>query len=152
MKLENEIQQVKPFRNNYHKASVNLIFTGKWIIQFHAEIFKRYHLTTQQYNILRILRGRNPDAITVKGIHSRMLDRMSDTSRIVEVLRIKKLVERNISVTDRRKMDVVITKQGLCLLEEIDRENERMDKHLSALNEEEIKLLNDLLDKVRGDH
>lgn len=150
MILEKEIQQVKPFRNNYHKATVNLIFTGKWMIQFHSDIFKQYNLTIQQYNILRILCGRNPGAITVKLIRERMLDRMSDASRIVELLRKKKLVERNICGEDRRKMDVVITQKGLDLLEEIEKENERMDKSLSALNEEEIVLLNDLLDKVRG--
>jgi len=150
MILEKEIQQVKPFRNNYHKAAVNLIFTGKWMIQFHSDVFKQYNLTIQQYNILRILRGRNPGAATVKLIRERMLDRMSDASRIVELLREKKLVERNICSEDRRKMDVIITQKGLDLLEEIEKENERFDKRLSALNEEEIILLNNLLDKVRG--
>lgn len=150
MILEKEIQQVKPFRNNYHKVAVNLIFTGKWMIQFHSNVFKQYNLTIQQYNILRILRGRNPGATTVGLIRERMLDRMSDTSRIIELLRKKKLVERNICEEDRRKMDVVITQKGLDLLEEIEKENERMDKHLSALDEEEIVLLNDLLDKARG--
>jgi MarR family multiple gene transcriptional regulator MgrA len=150
MLLEKEIQQVKPFRNNYHKAAVNLVFTGKWMIQFHSYVFKQYNLTIQQYNILRILRGRNPGATTVKFIRERMLDRMSDASRIVELLRKKKLAERNICGEDRRKMDVVITQKGLDLLEKIEKENERMDKRLSALNEEEIVLLNDLLDKVRG--
>ena len=76
MILEKEIQQVKPFRNNYHKAAVNLIFTGKWMIQFHSDVFKQYNLTIQQYNILRILRGRNPGATTVKLIRERMLDRV----------------------------------------------------------------------------
>jgi DNA-binding MarR family transcriptional regulator len=120
------------------------------MIQFHSYIFKQYNLTIQQYNILRILRGRNPGATTVKFIRERMLDRMSDASRIVELLRKKKLAERNICGEDRRKMDVVITQKGLELLEKIEKENERMDKRLSALNEEEIVLLNDLLDKVRG--
>ena len=150
MKLENEIQQVKPFRNNYHKAAVNLIFTGKWMIQFHSDAFKKYDLTFQQYNILRILRGRNLKASTIKLIRERMHDRISDASRIVELMRKKKLVERNICGEDRRKMDVIIMQKGLELLEKIEKENERMDKHLSALNEEEIVLLNDLLDKVRG--
>ena len=107
MLLEKEIQQVKPFRNNYHKAAVNLVFTGKWMIQFHSYVFKQYNLTIQQYNILRILRGRNPGATTVKFIRERMLDRMSDASRIVELLRKKKLAERNICGEDRRKMDAV---------------------------------------------
>lgn len=150
MILEKEIQQTRPFRNYYHRAAVNLIFTGKWVIQFHSDVFKKYDLTFQQYNILRILRGRSPGAATVKLVRERMLDRMSDTSRIVELLRKKKLVERNICMDDRRKMDVVITQKGLDLLQEIEKESEYMDKHLAALNEEEIVLLNNLLDKVRG--
>ncbi|TAL41454.1 MAG: MarR family transcriptional regulator [Chitinophagaceae bacterium] len=150
MKIEKEIQQIKPFRNNYHKAAVNLIFTGKWMMQFHSDIFKKYKLTFQQYNILRILRGQNPRAATVKLIRERMLDRMSDASRIVELLRKKELVVRNISSEDRRKTDVIITQKGLGLLEEIEKESEFMDKRLAALCTEEIVLLNNLLDKVRG--
>jgi DNA-binding MarR family transcriptional regulator len=150
MKLEKEIHQTKPFRNNYHRAAVNLVFTGKWAIQIQSEVFKEYGLTIQQYNILRILRGQHPGAATVKLIRDRMLDHMSDASRIVEVLRKKKLVDRNICDGDRRKMDVVITREGLDLLKEIETENERIDKQLFALNEQEIALLNDLLDKVRG--
>ena len=150
MKLEKEIQQVKPFRNDYHKASVNLIFSGKWMIQFHSDVFKKYHLTVQQYNILRILQGRYPGATTVKLIRERMLDRMSDASRIVELLRKKGLVERNISSSDRRKTDVAITGKGSDLLKEIEKESEYFDNRLAALNKEEIVLLNNLLDKVRG--
>jgi MarR family transcriptional regulator, multiple gene regulator MgrA len=150
MKLEKEIQQVKPFRNEYHKAAVNLIFSGKWMIQFHSDIFKKYNLTIQQYNILRILKGIYPQATTVKLIRERMLDRMSDASRIVELLRKKGLVERNISSSDRRMSDVVITFKGSELLKEIEKENEFMDNRLSSLKEEEIVLLNNLLDKVRG--
>lgn len=150
MKLEKEIQQVKPFRNDYHKASVNLIFSGKWMIQFHSDVFKKYNLTVQQYNILRILQGMYPGTTTVKLIRDRMLDRMSDASRIVELLRKKGLVERNISSTDRRRTDVVITGKGSDLLKEIENENESMDNRLSSLNKDEIILLNSLLDKVRG--
>src|ERR1035437_10512952 len=150
MKIEKEIQQVKPFRNEYHKTAVNLIFTGKWIVQFHADVFKPYKLTLQQYNILHILRGQHPNAATVKLIRERMLDRMSDASRIVELLRKKGLVERTICEGDRRRMDVIITENGLHVLQEIDKESERMDKRLSSLNEQEISQLNFLLDKIRN--
>ena len=150
MELGKEIKQVKPFRNKYHKATVNLIFTGKWIVQFHADVFKPYKLTLQQYNILRILRGKHPEAVTVKLIRERMLDRMSDASRIVEVLRKKGLLERTTHETDRRRMDVVITKKGMNLLTEIDeKENDRIDNHLTTLDEKEIEQLNFLLDKLR---
>ena len=150
MKLETEIHQVKPFRNDYHKAAVNLIFSGKWMIQFHSDIFRKYNLTVQQYNILRILKGRYPQATTVKLIRERMLDRMSDASRIVELLRKKSLIERTISSSDRRRSDVVITNKGAALLKEMEKEDEYMDNRLSSLKEEEIVLLNNLLDKARG--
>jgi len=150
MILEKEIKQERPFRNNYHRASVNLVFTGKWMIQFHSEVFGKYNLTIQQYNILRILKGWYPKAATVKLIRDRMLDRMSDASRIVELLRKKGLVERNICNTDRRRMDVIITNKGMNLLRAIEKESNRLDNKLSVLNEEEIVLLNNLLDKVRG--
>lgn len=150
MKFEKEIHQEKPFRNNYHKVAVNLIFTGKWMIQFHSDVFKGYGLTVQQYNILRILSGRYPKSATIKFIRERMLDRMSDASRIVELLRKKNLVERNIRIEDRRKMDVLITEKGLNLLNEIEKESENMDNCLSSLNEEEVVLLNNLLDKARS--
>src|ERR1019366_4028842 len=125
-------------------------FTGKWIVRFHVDLFKSYKLTLQQYNILRILRGRHPEAITVKLIRERMLDRMSDASRIVEVMRKKGLLERVTHSTDRRRMDVSINQKGLALLEEIDRkENEKLDNQLNTLNEQEIEQLNFLLDKLR---
>jgi DNA-binding MarR family transcriptional regulator len=150
MELEKEIHQVKGFRNDYQKASVNIIYTGKWMMQFHADVFKPYNLTIQQYNILRILRGQHPNAATVKLIRERMLDRMSDASRIVELLRKKGLIERTICEGDRRRMDVIITENGLQVLQEIDKESERMDKRLSSLNEQEISQLNFLLDKIRN--
>lgn len=150
MTLEKEIYQVKPFNNDYHKAFVNINYTGKWLSQFTSDFLKPYNLTPQQYNILRILRGKFPVATTIKYIRERMLDRMSDASRIVELLRIKGLVERNICLGNRRKMDVLITQKGLYLLGEIEKEiYTRIDNRLSALNEHEVTQLNFLLDKLR---
>ncbi len=149
MTLEKDIQQIKPFRNDYHKAFVNIIFTGKWVLQFNYDLLKPYNLTPQQYNILRILRGKYPQASTIIYIRERMLDRMSDASRIVELLRKKGLIERNICEDNRRRMDVLITQKGLDLLEEIEQENDRVDSRLSALNNKEIIQLNSLLDKLR---
>jgi DNA-binding MarR family transcriptional regulator len=150
MTLEKEIHQVKPFRNAYHKAYVNLIYTGKWIMQFTSDLLKPYDVTSQQYNILRILRGRYPEATTVLFIRERMLDRMSDASRIVELLRKKEMIERNVCTDNRRKMNVVITHKGLRLLETIEKENDKMDMRLYSLNEQEINQLNYLLDKLRN--
>ena len=150
MQLEKEIHQVRPFRNDYHKATVNLIYSGKWVLQFVTDFLKPYKLTLQQYNILRILRGKYPEAITVTFIRDRMLDRMSDASRLVEHLRKKELVIRTTAGSDRRRMDVVITEKGLALLEEIEKENDQMDKRLATLDEQEVVQLNFLLDKFRN--
>jgi|ERR1035441_9918104 DNA-binding MarR family transcriptional regulator len=148
--IETEIKQVKPFRNDYHKATVNLLFTGKWIINHHNSLLHGCGLTLQQYNILRILRGQYPKATTVKLIRERMLDKMSDASRIVELLRTKGLIDRGLNSGDRRKVDVLITQKGLDLLDEVELEgNDIMDSFLSNLNHDEINELNFLLDKLR---
>ncbi len=136
MQLEKEIQQVKPFRNYYHKATVNVIYSGKWMLQFVADVLKPYKLTLQQFNILRILRGRYPEAISVLSIRDKMLDRMSDTSRIIEHLRKKGLAERTVSIEDRRRVDVLITQKGMQLLNEIEKENEELRQSISKLEDQ----------------
>jgi len=147
--IDKEISQTKPFRNNYHKASVNLIYTGKWIIKLHNELFKTFGLSIQQYNILRILNGRYPKTATVKYIRNRMLDKMSDASRVVETLNQKGLIKRSQAIADRRRVDIVILPEGAAILEDIEKLGVEMDNFLSKLNEEEIVLLNNLLDKLR---
>jgi DNA-binding MarR family transcriptional regulator len=149
MKLEDEIVQ-KQFRNPYHKAAVNVVYTCNWLMAFQEKFFKSLGLTPQQYNILRILRGQHPHPASVKLIRERMLDKMSDASRLVEKLRKKGLVTRNPCKNDRRGVDVVITNKGLDLLVEMDNHNNEMDKFLSHLDEKEIGQLNILLDKLRG--
>ncbi len=149
MKLEDEISQ-KHFRNEYHKAAVNIVYTFNWLNNQNVSFFKPLGITPQQFNILRILRGQHPKPATIKLIKERMLDKMSDASRIVEKLRIKGLVERNICSHDRRNVDVCITQKGLDLLVQIDALDNEIDGRLFALNQEEIKQLNDLLDKLRG--
>ena len=151
MKIGEEIKQGKPFRNPYHKASVNLLFTGRWIFNLHNELFKTFGLTVQQYNILRILKGQYPKTATVKLIRERMLDKMSDASRIVENLRLKGLVAREHSDGDRRTVDVIITQKGFDLLDTIEEKGSvTLDSYLSNLPQNEIEQLDSLLDKVRG--
>ncbi len=120
------------------------------MLQFNSDFLKPYNITPQQFNILRILRGKYPEALTIIYIRERMLDRMSDASRIVELLRKKGLIERNICEGNRRRMDVLLTQKGLNLLDEIEKENERIDNRLSSLKEQEILQLNFLLDKLRN--
>lgn len=149
MRLEEEIKQ-KHFSSQYHKALVNIIYTNNWIASQQTDILKPHGITMQQYNVLRILRGQHPNPATIKLIKERMLDKMSDASRIVEKLRAKGLVERNICPKDRRNVDVMITPKGLELLKKIDAMEHLLEGRLSTLDHEEVQNLNHLLDKLRG--
>jgi DNA-binding MarR family transcriptional regulator len=148
MSIEKDIQQSK-FRNEYHKTVVNLIFTYNWITEKTKQFFEKGDITSQQYNILRILRGAGKPLSTLQ-IRQRMLDKMSDTSRIVDRLVKKELVQKVICKTDRRLVDVTITDAGLQLLDKLDSYNEQMDAMLESLSDEEAKMLNHLLDKIRN--
>ena len=148
MRLEEEIQQ-KKFRNEYHKLAVNILYTHGWLLNQQATFFKKNKITPAQFNILRILRGQYPEAASINLLKERMLDKMSDASRLVDRLKIKKLVKREVCPDDRRKVEVVITKSGLQLLEKMSELEEHFDFMLKNLNLNEAKLLNNLLDKMR---
>lgn len=150
MNIEKAIKTDK-FRNEYHKLAVNIIYTSYQINDHHLKIFKKYGITQQQFNILRILRGQYPKPATISLLKERMLDKMSDTSRLVERLKVKALVERNECPEDRRLVDVLITKKGINLLKELDEESLKMDKFMKNITPAEAKQINDLLDKLRGD-
>ena len=147
MSIENDIHQTK-FNSEYHKMSVNLIYTYNWAMEKAKRFFEKADLTMQQYNILRILRGAGKPLSTLQ-IRQRMLDKMSDTSRIVDRLVIKELATKKPSLTDKRLVDIAITSRGIAMLERLDRKNEEMDSLLQALSEREVKILNQLLDKIR---
>lgn len=149
MKLEEEIKQEK-FRNGYHKLAVNVIYTYGWLMNSQSKLFAKYQITGNQYNILRILRGQYPNPATINLLKERMLDKMSDASRLVERLRIKGFVKRNLSSDDRRCVDVIITEKGLKLLLEMDKLNEKYDSLFENLSVSESQKLNELLDKLRG--
>src|SRR5438105_12546686 len=148
MSIEKDIQQAK-FRNEYHKTAVNLIYTYNWITERTKLIFERADITTQQFNILRILRGAGQPLSTLQ-IRQRMLDKMSDTSRIVDRLVKKGLVKKGICKMDRRLVDITITDKGKKLLEKIDQYSDQMDGIMQNLTEEDARTLNELLDKIRN--
>lgn len=148
MSLEKDIQQVK-FRNDYQKLMINIIFTHNWIMERNKQFFDKGDITPQQFNILRILRGSGVPLSTLQ-IRQRMLDKMSDTSRIVDRLLKKELVKKVICESDRRLVDVTITEKGMQLLENLDSYNEELDNMLKTLNHDEAKELNSLLDKLRN--
>ena len=149
MKLEDEIKQSK-FKNEYQKLAVNIFFTHGWLIGKHATIFKNFGITISQYNILRLLRGQHPNSAPISLLKDRMLDKMSDASRLVERLRTKGLLSRKLCKEDRRRVNVLITKKGLSLLTKLDRFEVELETHLSNLSDVEAKKLNSLLDKMRG--
>lgn len=148
MALENEINQRK-FRNEYQKARLNILYTNNWLTEKIGIIFDKWDITPRQFNILRILRGEGSPLSTLQ-IRQRMLDKMSDTSRIVDRLVRKGLVRKTANAEDRRLVDVVITPRGKKLLEKIDPLENEMDKMMDQLTETETATLNLLLDKLRS--
>jgi DNA-binding MarR family transcriptional regulator len=148
MKIEEAIKQ-KKFRNEYQKLTLNLIYSSHWLLSKQKEFFSRFEITQQQYNVLRILRGQHPQAISTSEIKGRMLDMNSDSSRIVDRLELKGLVSKRICKEDKRLVDVSITDQGMGLLERIDQEIEKLDEIVTNLSINETRELNHLLDKMR---
>ena len=149
MRLEAEIKQNTPFKTAHQRATVNLIFTHNWLMTRQKAFFKDFDITVQQYNVLRILRGQSPKPVSTSDIRERMLDKMSDVSRIVDRLVKKDLVVRKTCKADKRLVDVLISEAGLQLLEDIDTKGD-MDDTMAGLTEAEADLLNNLLDKVRN--
>ncbi len=147
MKIENEILQTN-FKNEYQKLLINIFFTNNWLVHKSKCFFDSKGITAQQFNILRILRGSKAGLSTLQ-IRERMLDKMSDTSRLVDRLIIKELIKKNINKTDRRLVSITITAKGLGLLELMDIEEEKMFTILHNITQTEAKQLNKLLDKVR---
>ncbi len=149
MKIENEIKG--RFRNEYHKGLINLIFTTKQLNQKFASVLKSHKITEAQYNVLRILRGNKQLTTSSIGyIKERMLDRNSDVSRIVDKLYGLQYIDRKECPNDRRQKEVSITEKGLELLSKMDKSEKQVDTFLKNLNDSEIKILNELLDKVRA--
>ncbi len=148
MSLEKDIQQGK-FRNEFQKATVNLLYTVSWLKERIKLIFDEESITHQQFNILRILRGSFPHPISTQTIRDRMLEKMSDVSRIVDRLVVKGLVKKVISERDRRLVDVLITDKGRKLLERLDLRESEIDGVIKGLAEKEAAQLNQLLDKIR---
>ena len=148
MGLEQDINQYK-FRNMQQKSMINLIYTYNWVEYRMKALMDQHGLTNQQYNILRILKGSDPKPVSTLQIRERMLDKMSDTSRIVDRLVLKGLVVKKACKTDRRLVDVTISEKGKAMLQEMERFEADMDGLLSNLNENELETLNTLLDKIR---
>ncbi|MCE7063680.1 MarR family winged helix-turn-helix transcriptional regulator [Dyadobacter sp. CY326] len=148
MSIETDIKQ-KKFRSVYQRLALNLVYTSNWLEYKQLEFFKEYDITSQQYNVLRILRGQQMTPIKVSDITERMLDKNSNTSRLVDKLLAKNLAKRSSCPNDRRAVDVVITEEGLQLLKELDPHVEEWENRFNVLTAEEAEQVSALLDKLR---
>lgn len=148
VKIEEELKQSK-FASPQHKAVVNVLFTYGWISNHFREIFKNYDLTQQQYNVLRILRGKYPDALNPSEIKEVMIDKNPDLTRLCDRLMARNLIDRCIDRDNRRKMNIRITDEGLKILDQIDPVMDQYNKSVSNLTDVEAQQLSELLDKLR---
>jgi DNA-binding MarR family transcriptional regulator len=149
MRLEDEIKQPK-FKSEQQKATINLLYSSGYLVNLINEQTKAFGITRQQYNVLRILKGQLPKSASINLIKERMLDKMSDASRIVERLRVKGLIGREISKHDKRAVDITITDKGIKLLQEMEPTIDAVDDLFQSFSEKELELFNFLLDKMRG--
>jgi len=149
MKIEDEIKQPQ-FKSVHQKAIINLVFTHSWFHRDQKHVFKQFDMTPQQFNVLRILRGRHPNAASPKEIKEVMVDKTPDVTRLVDRLLLKGYVTREVCEENRKMMDITISDKGLQALEEIDPIVWEQVKRLeTVLTNDEANELNRLLDKLR---
>ncbi|MEA3424961.1 MAG: MarR family transcriptional regulator [Bacteroidota bacterium] len=148
MKLEQAIQSTK-FKNEVHKAGLNILYTAWWLKTQMSKELKEFGLTHEQYNVLRILKGKYPDQMCVRDIACRMIEKNSNVPRIIDRLEIKKLVKRSTSALDKRETVITLTQGGITLLEASTVVlNKILDESL-VITEQDALALNGLLEKVR---
>ncbi len=150
MKLEDELKQTKPFKNELQKLVLNIGVTNCWLNASFSELLKPYDLSPQQYNVLRILKGKHPDAYCNQEITQRMIDKSSNSTRIVDKLLDKNLVLRVEDKKDRRLVNISITVAGLKLLDEIEVVQSANQNRFKNFDEAKAKLMNEWLDELRG--
>ena len=149
MKIEEELKSSQ-FRDENQKATLNVLFTAAWLYNRISADLKKYGLYHEQYNVLRILRGQKNSPVCQKEILCRMINKSSNLTRILAKLKTKKLINVNVSEADRREYMITISGKGLDLLQEIDKDFNRLPKDFVNLSESEAFHLNALLDKMRG--
>ena len=151
VRIEEAIQQ-KKFQSEYHKAQLNVLYTATWINQMSNQALKPFGLSWQQFNVLRILRGLKGEPATVKLLTERMIDKMSNASRLVDKLLKKGYVERRTCPEDRRRVDVLLTAAGSQAVNEAsDAISEMMNDFNQNILASEAVELNRILDKLRSE-
>lgn len=149
MHTQNEPMEPR-YESVYQQAMVNVFFTHNYCNEKMKQACLPYDITTQQFNVLRILRGQYPKPCTINLLKARMLDKMCDASRIVDRLVHKDLVKKEVNHYDKRAVDIIISDKGLMLLEKMDEEVSLSSIISPSLSHEEAELLNQLLDKIRS--
>lgn len=150
MRLEQEIKQ-KKFNSEYHKLVLNLLYTFQWLENPIKSIVSKHKLTIPQYNILRILKGSSPKPLSPQDIKTVMIHKKSDLTRMLDRLVAKDLIDRKICPSNRRKMDITITTEGIQLLEKLNPlvKAATEDKIAKNLSEKEAATANELIDRLR---
>jgi DNA-binding MarR family transcriptional regulator len=150
MQIEKQLN-TDGFSNPYVKVGINIQYTASWVFTFVTKILKKYNLSLQQYNVLRALELNHPKPMSIKAISESMVDINSNVSRLVDKLVDKKLSERHEEVTDKRKVKIIITNEGIVTVQKSTIELiEQFTLRSQTISEEEATVLSDLLDKLRG--
>ncbi|MBS1628148.1 MAG: MarR family transcriptional regulator [Bacteroidetes bacterium] len=148
MKLENVIQSNK-FKNEVHKAGLNILYTAWWLKTLSCKELKEFGLTHEQYNVLRILKGKHPNQMCVKDIAGRMIEKNSNVPRIIDRLVVKKLVKRTQGEHDGRQTVMSLTQAGLSVLESSTKKIDEIYEETVSLTNKDAVTLNELLEKIR---
>jgi DNA-binding MarR family transcriptional regulator len=148
VKLEQAIKSTK-FKNEVHKAGLNILYTAWWLKTVMSKDLKEYGLTHEQYNVLRILKGKHPEQMCVRDIACRMIEKSSNVPRIVDRLELKKLVKRSTSEIDKRETVITLTQSGITILEASTVILNKLMEETIAVSDKEATALNVLLEKVR---
>jgi DNA-binding MarR family transcriptional regulator len=149
MPLEKDIYQEK-FQSEHQKASINILYTGSWLYNVNATYLKKFAITPEQFNVLRILRGKHPTPMMLSEITARMIDKNSNCTRLVEKLRQKGLITREICKSNRRQVDIAITDKGLVVLKKIDADQPDWMRTMEKISKADAKEINRILDKLRS--
>ncbi len=148
MKLEQAIQSTK-FKNEVQKASLNVLYTAWWLKSLVSKELKEFGLTHEQYNVLRILKGKYPDQMCVRDIAQRMIEQNSNVPRIIDRLEIKKLVKRSTSLEDKRETVITLTQAGIVILDSTTVVLNATYSNEITISEVEANTLNTLLERLR---
>ena len=148
MNLEHAIKSTH-FRSNTQKAGLNILYTAWWLKTIVASELKKYGITNEQYNVMRVLKGKHPQQMCIRDIAGRMIEKGSNVPRIMDKLEVKKMIKRTTSALDKRETVVTLTEVGLHILEIATNDINKVFDKVIVISEQKAKELNDLLEQYR---